>query len=319
MITDEVKIFVRAGKGGDGVVAFNKTKMSLGPTGGRGGDGGNVIFLGVSDLTALNKYKSKRSRFAPEGRNGKADKSTGHNGKDLILTIPVGSVIHNLKTDKSSEITRIGERLLAAKGGTGGRGNFNFRSSRNTTPEEYEEGDPGEEFDFAIELRLIADIGLVGLPNAGKSSLLNEFTNAKVRVANYPFTTLEPNLGVLSDLVIADIPGLIEGASRGKGLGIKFLKHIQRTKMLLHCISLESDDLVRDYKVVRKELEDFNLELIQKKEIIILTKSDLISKEATLKKTSQMRKINPQVFTVSIHDWESLQKIIQKLSSLKIK
>jgi GTP-binding protein len=315
MITDEVKIFVRAGKGGDGVVAFNKTKMSLGPTGGRGGDGGNVIFLGVSDLTALNKYKSKRERFAPVGKNGKADKSTGHNGKDLILTLPVGSVIHNLKTDKYSEITQIGESVLAAKGGLGGRGNFNFRSSRNTTPEEFEEGDPGEEFEFAIELRLIADIGLVGLPNAGKSSLLNEFTNAKVRVANYPFTTLEPNLGVLGDLVIAGIPGLIEGASRGKGLGIKFLKHIQRTKMLLHCISLESDDPERDYKIVRKELEDFNPELIQKKESILLTKSDLISSEAAREKISQMRKINPEVFAVSIHDWEGLQKIIQKLSS----
>ncbi|MFH0929708.1 MAG: GTPase ObgE [Candidatus Moraniibacteriota bacterium] len=315
MITDEVKIFVRAGKGGDGVVAFNKTKMSLGPTGGRGGGGGNVIFFGVSDLTALNKYKSKRERFAPEGRNGKADKSTGHNGKDLILTIPVGCVLHNLKTDEYSEITQIGENFLAAKGGLGGKGNFNFRSSRNTTPEEYEEGDPGEEFEFAIELRLIADIGLIGLPNAGKSSLLNEFTNAKVRVANYPFTTLEPNLGVLGDLVIADIPGLIEGASRGKGLGIKFLKHIQRTKMLLHCISLESDDPARDYAIVRKELEDFNPELTQKKEIVLLTKSDLISNETAREKISQMKKINPEVFSVSIHDWESLQKIVESLTS----
>jgi GTP-binding protein len=319
MITDEVRIFVRAGKGGDGVVAFNKTKMSLGPTGGRGGDGGNVIFSGVSDLTALNKYKSKRERFAPVGRNGKADKSTGHNGKDLILTVPVGCVIHNLKTDKFSEITQIGESFLAAKGGSGGRGNFNFRSSRNTTPEEYEEGDPGEEFEFAIELRLIADVGLVGIPNAGKSSLLNEFTNAKVRVANYPFTTLEPNLGVLGDLVIADIPGLIEGASRGKGLGIKFLKHIQRTKILLHCISLESDDPARDYKIVRKELEDFNPELTQKKEIVLLTKSDLISEKEARKKISQMRKINPDVFSISIHDWEGLQKIIEKLSSFASK
>ncbi|MFA6285209.1 MAG: GTPase ObgE [Parcubacteria group bacterium] len=316
MITDEVKIFVRAGKGGDGVVAFDKTKMSLGPTGGRGGNGANVFFEGVSDLTALNKYKSKRERFAPEGKNGKADKSTGPGGKDLILTIPVGCAIHNLKTDKYSEITQLGEKILAAKGGLGGRGNFNFRSSRNTTPEEFEEGYPGEEFEFAIELRLIADIGLVGLPNAGKSSLLNEFTNAKVRVANYPFTTLEPNLGVLGDLVIADIPGLIEGASRGKGLGIKFLKHIQRTKILLHCISLESDDPAKDYAVVRKELEDFSPELTQKKEIVLLTKSDLISEETARKKIAQMRKINPEVFAASIHDWDGLQRIIHRLSSL---
>lgn len=316
MIADEVKIKIRAGKGGDGSVAFEKTKMSLGPTGGRGGGGGNIYFLGVSDLTALNKYKSKREYWAEDGQRGKADKSTGHDGKDIALTIPIGSVLRDVKTGEEFEITKPGERILAAKGGIGGRGNFYFRSGKNTSPEEYEEGKPGGEFEFFIELRLIADIGLIGLPNAGKSSLLNELTNATAKVANYAFTTLEPNLGVLDGLVIADIPGLIEGASRGKGLGIKFLKHIRRTKILVHCVSAESEDPQKDYAIVRKELKDFVEELAEKKEIILLTKSDLVSKEVLKKKTAILKKINPDIFPVSIHDWDSLKKLSEKLLPL---
>lgn len=313
MITDEVKIKIRGGRGGDGSVAFEKTKMSLGPTGGRGGNGGNVYFEGASDLTALNKYKSKREYWAEDGKRGKGDKSSGHNGKDIILTVPIGSVLLDLNTKREFEITKPGEKILAAKGGIGGRGNFYFRSSRNTSPEEYEEGKTGEEFEFFIELRLIADIGLIGLPNAGKSSLLNELTNANVRVANYAFTTLEPNLGVLDDLIIADIPGLIEGASSGKGLGIKFLKHIRRTKVLVHCVSAESDSPKKDYEIVRKELSDFAEELAEKKEIILLTKSDLVSADALKKKIAMLKKINPDIFPVSIHDWDSLKSLSEKL------
>jgi GTPase len=316
MITDEVKIVVRGGKGGNGVVAFNKIKMSLGPTGGKGGDGGSVFFESVGDLTALNKYKQKKEYFAGPGRNGKADRSTGHNGRDLTLTIPIGSVVKNLKTGEEFEITKVGEKILVAKGGFGGRGNFLFRSSKNTSPEEYEEGKPGKEAEFFIELRLIADIGLVGLPNAGKSSLLNEITNANVKVANYAFTTLEPNLGVLGDLVIADIPGLIEGASLGKGLGIKFLKHIRRTRVLVHCLSLESEDLMRDYNTVRKELVDYSEDLGKKKEIILLTKSDLASPKKIATSEKLMKKITPDVYLVSIHDWDSLQNILKMLSKL---
>ncbi|MDD5489249.1 MAG: GTPase ObgE [Candidatus Moranbacteria bacterium] len=317
MITDEVKIIVRAGRGGDGVASFDRAKMGLGPTGGKGGDGGNVFLEGVTDLTALNKYKQKREYFAGRGRNGKSDRSTGPGGRDLTLTIPAGSVVRNVKTGEEFEITKGGEKILVAKGGSGGRGNFLFRSAENTSPREFEEGYPGEEFEFFIELRLIADIGLVGLPNAGKSSLLNEITNANVKVANYAFTTLEPNLGVLGSLVIADIPGLIEGASLGKGLGVKFLKHIRRTKMLAHCLSLESENILKDYKTVRKELEDFSKELTKKKEIILLTKSDLASKEKIAKSKALMKKITPDVYPVSIHDWDSLQSLLKILSRQK--
>jgi GTPase len=316
MLTDEVKIKAIAGKGGDGVVAFNKVKMSLGPTGGRGGNGGNVYFQGVSNLSALNKYRGKSQYWAQDGQNGRGDRSDGAQGKELVLTVPAGTVIHNLDTGKDTEITLPGQKLLAAKGGIGGRGNFYFRSSINTTPKQKEFGKPGQKFNFLLELRLIADIGLVGLPNAGKSSLLNELTKANVRVAAYPFTTLEPNLGVLEKLIIADIPGLIEGASKGKGLGIKFLRHIQRTRILAHCISLESKNLPEDWKIVRQELKSYSGKLAKKKEIILLTKSDLATPEEIKKKEKGIRFVNKDVIVVSIHDWDSLEGLKKKLFSI---
>ena len=313
MITDEVKISVQAGKGGLGAVAFNKIKMSLGPTGGKGGWGGSVYFRGVSDLTALNKYKRKRDYYATDGKNGLSNKGTGHNGDDLILTVPIGSVLHNLDNDKDTDITQVGQTVLAAKGGIGGRGNFYFRSPINTSPTEHEPGKKGETFQFFIELRLIADIGLIGLPNAGKSSLLNELTNANAKVANYEFTTLEPNLGVMENLIIADIPGLIEGASKGKGLGIKFLKHIQRTKFLVHCISAESKDWLNDYNIVKKELKSYNKLLTEKEELILVTKSDLLGENEIAGIISAMQKGGLRADFVSILDEKSISRIKNQL------
>jgi len=309
MITDEIKIKVEAGRGGNGVVGFDKDKMAIGPTGGRGGNGGSVYFQGVSNLTALNKFRHKKDYFAENGKDGEKDKSTGKDGSDLFLLIPVGSVIKNLETGKELEITEVDQKILAARGGLGGRGNFYFRSPSNTSPHEYEEGKEGEAFEYLIELRLIADVGLIGLPNVGKSSLLNELTKANVKTADYEFTTLEPNLGVCEGVIIADIPGLIEGASNGKGLGIKFLKHIQRTKILFHCISSDAEDVLKNYKIIRQELKNFNPELINKKEIIFLTKSDKISPEIIKDKKKELENIGEQIEVISIHDWDSLEKV----------
>jgi GTP-binding protein len=312
MLTDEVKITIHAGRGGDGVVAFNKTKMSLGPTGGTGGKGGNVYFKAVSNLSALNKYKNKPNHYAGNGKNGRTDNSDGHTGEDIILTVPIGSVLHNLNTGKDIDMLEAGQTVLVAEGGFGGRGNFCFRSSTNTSPQECEEGKPGETYDFVLELRLIADIGLIGLPNIGKSSLLNELTKADVKVANYEFTTLEPNLGAMDGIILADIPGLIEGAATGRGLGIKFLKHIRRTKALAHFISLESEDPKKDYGIIRKELGDYDPELLQKKEIIVFTKSDLSDEKKIAEKTKEFSKINPDIEVISIYDWDSLERIRAK-------
>ncbi len=312
MLIDEAKIKVTAGRGGDGVVAFDKIKMSLGPTGGKGGNGGSIFFVGVEDVFALSKFRHKKIYSAPNGQDGRSNRSSGPVGKDLILSVPIGTVIHNLTIQKDQEITKVGQEILIAKGGIGGRGNSYFRSATNTSPKKCEEGKPGEEFELKLELRLIADVGLIGLPSAGKSSLLNELTAAHAKVGEYHFTTLEPNLGAMGKIILADIPGLIEGASQGKGLGIKFLRHIQRTRVLIHCLSLESNNLWRDYQVVRQELEKYNPELIKKKELILLTKSDLLKKEELDKKTKELKrklKSSQKILAVSIYDWESLEKL----------
>ena len=314
MIVDEIKISLEAGKGGDGITTFDHTKGSQGPSGGKGGRGGNIYFEGITDLTALYKYRKKDHYEAPDGSIGKSNKATGHDGEDLILPVPIGSVITNLDTQKTAEIIQAGQKLLAASGGIGGRGNYYFRSPINITPMQSEKGKPGEKFNFFIELRLIADVGLIGLPNVGKSSLLNQLTKAHAKVANYHFTTLEPNLGAMEGIILADIPGLIEGASKGRGLGIKFLKHIQRTKFLFHCLSLESDTLAKDYKTIRKELSAYSKDLAKKKEILVFTKFDLI-KDVDLKV-----KLKPfakkEKLIISIEDPRSLEKLkkfIQKL------
>ena len=317
MLIDDITIKVIAGDGGRGKVAFNSNMMSRGPVGGRGGNGGSVYLEGNSSLNLLNNLRFKKEVKATNGQDGKSQFHDGSNGNDLILKVPVGTLIHNLDIDEEEEIIEIGQRVLAAKGGHGGKGNFLFRGPRNTSPRQSQEGLPGQKFMLRLELKLIADIGIIGLPNVGKSSILNELTNAKSKVANYQFTTLEPNLGTYHHLILADIPGLIEGASSGKGLGIKFLQHIERTKVLFHCISAESTDAVSDYKVIRTELGKYNKELLDKPEYLFVSKSDLVTPGELEKTLKTLKRINKKILAVSIHDTNSLEAIKKILNSLK--
>jgi len=318
MLIDDVKIRVSAGDGGKGAVAFNKNLMSLGPAGGSGGLGGSVYAEGVSDLSVLNQFRYKKEFKAESGQDGRGQFKDGPDGKDLILQVPVGTVVHNLTTEKTlAEITKIGERVLLAQGGHGGKGNFQFRSPKNTSPKQFQFGLPGEDFEFRLELKLIADVGFVGFPNVGKSSLLNELTAAKSKVANYPFTTLEPNLGVYYELILADIPGLIEGSSAGRGLGIKFLRHVERTKTLFHFVSAESENPEKDYKTIRKELGLYNKALLKKPEYLFLSKSDTASPAEIKKKLAKLKKINPKVLAISIYDHASIEAVKKILNLIK--
>jgi len=316
MLIDDVKIKVSAGKGGDGIVAFNTNKMSLGPTGSSGGIGGSVYIEGVSDLNALGQFRYKKELKAPNGERGKQQLNDGANGEDLILKVPVGTIIHNLSIKKDEEIVSIGQKLLIAKGGKGGRGNYKFRSSKNTSPMEHESGKPGEEFELQLELKLIADVGFIGLPNVGKSSLLNQLTNAKSKVANYAFTTLEPSLGVYYELILADIPGLIEGASKGKGLGFKFLRHVERTKILFHIISAESNEPTVDYQIVRNELKAHNKELLSKPEYVFLSKIDLLSKDEVDKKIEKLKAIGKNAIAISTTENVNINRVEEILREI---
>jgi GTP-binding protein len=321
MLIDDVKIKVIAGKGGRGAVAFNKTKMSLGPAGANGGRGGSVYLEGVSNISALNQFRYKKKIVADDGQDGKTQFHDGRGGQDLIIKVPTGTIVTDLVSGQSIEIISIGQRLLIAKGGKGGQGNLQFRSSTNTTPMQYGKGLPGEERELRMELKMIADVGLIGLPNVGKSSLLDVLTNAKSRVANYPFTTLSPNLGAYYELILADIPGLIEGASAGKGLGIKFLRHVERTKTLFHLISAESQDPVKDYQVIRQELGAYNKELLDKQEYVFLCKSDLVSKDEQKKKLALLKKAGILALPISIIDDKSMrevEKILREIIKQKL-
>lgn len=317
MLIDDVTIRVKAGSGGDGLAAFNKNLMSLGPTGADGGNGGSIYFEGTTDLNALAQFRNTKELAAGDGKKGKGQYNDGRDGEDLVCSVPIGTVIHNLETGEMHEIVTTHQRVLVARGGQGGKGNFQFRSATNTSPQQFTHGKPGHAFRVRLELKLIADVGLVGLPNAGKSSLLNELTGATSKVANYPFTTLEPHLGVYYELILADIPGLIEGASSGKGLGIKFLQHIERTKILFHLISAESEDPVKDYAAITKELAAHSAVLANKDAYLFLTKSDLVSAENIAKKLKLLTKLNPNVLAISIHDSDSLDRVKKILNRIK--
>ncbi len=309
MLVDDVKITVKAGDGGNGAVAFFAQKG--GPAGGNGGKGGDIYLTGTSDIEALSQFKFKKSLQAQNGERGGRSHKDGRNGQDLYVPVPVGTRISINNSKWIYEIQDTKTPFLLAKGGIGGRGNDEFKSSTNQTPRFAEKGVLGQEKTVHLELRLIANICFIGLPNAGKSSLLASLTNATPKIADYPFTTLEPNLGVMlgGKFILADIPGLIEGASQGKGLGIKFLKHIEKTQLLAHCIDSTIDDPVSAYTTVRAEFEKYNPKLLEKKEIIILTKTDLIKKTELKKKTKLLQKINKSIVEVSILDDESLIKL----------
>lgn len=274
---DELSIAARAGRGGDGVVRWLhlKGKEYSGPAGGNGGSGGDIYIRGVRDMSLLARYRGEKKFSAGNGAAGENQNKHGKRGDDLVIDLPVGSLVHNEQTGEVFELLTEGQQVLILKGGRGGAGNAVFKSSVNRTPMESLPGAEGQSATFHIELRLIADAGLVGLPNAGKTSLLNALTGAEGKIGAYAFTTLDPNLGALYGFVLADIPGLIEGASSGKGLGSKFLRHIARTRLLVHCVSLESEDPFKDYTAIRGELSLFKgAPLSEKPEIIVLTKSD---------------------------------------------
>lgn len=318
MLIDEVQIEVHAGNGGKGAVSFRREKFIPrgGPDGGNGGKGGDVYFVGVADLGALIQFQSKKEIQAEHGHPGTSKKREGAKGTDLLVRIPIGTTITSLKTGKVSEITKVDERILIVKGGADGKGNFELRSSSNQAPMSAQAGKPGESTTLLLNLRFIADVGFIGLPNAGKSSLLNALTNAHAKIGDYPFTTLEPNLGKMDNLILADIPGLIEGAHSGKGLGVRFLKHISKTRLLLHCIDALSEDILTDYKTIRKELEEYDRSLLEKPEIIVLTKSDLIDEKEIKKRVTILKKLKKEIVVCSVLDENQLKKLKKVILSI---
>ncbi|MFZ3069651.1 MAG: GTPase ObgE [Anaerolineaceae bacterium] len=283
MFIDSVLISVHSGKGGNGMVHMHREKYRPrgGPDGGDGGKGGDVVLRVVPTLNALNKFQFNEKFTADDGKNGGANNRSGKSAQDLVIPVPPGTIVYNDETTElMGDLVTPGQSLTVAKGGRGGRGNQHFASSRNQMPLTAEKGEPGEDFNLRLELKLIADVGLIGLPNAGKSSILAATTNATPKVADYPFTTLEPNLGVVEldrdhSMVLADIPGLIEGAHEGSGLGFDFLRHIQRTRVLIHVLNGLSEDPYADYQKINQELELFDERLGQLRQIVVLNKMDL--------------------------------------------
>ena len=318
---DQVKIYIKAGNGGDGSPSFRREKFIEygGPDGGDGGKGGSVILKAERNLNTLIDFRYQQHHKAKRGNNGAGQNRTGKSGDDLILKVPLGTQV--FEEDNKTlifDFIKIGEEFMAAAGGKGGLGNTRFKSSTNRAPRKFTKGTRGEEFTIWLQLKTIADIGIIGLPNAGKSSLLASMTSANPKIANYKFTTINPNLGVASyddkEVTLADIPGLIEGAHTGTGLGIKFLKHIERCKTLLHLIDITEDDLFISYNQVRKELSKYSKDLVKKKEIVVLNKTDLIDEEEKKEKIKKLKnKLKKNIFLMSTMDKKLVSDIKSKL------
>jgi len=318
---DQVKIYIKAGNGGSGSPSFRREKFIEfgGPDGGDGGKGGSVILKSERNLNTLIDYRYQQHFKAEIGGGGKGKNQTGKSGDNLFLKVPVGTQV--LEEDNKTliyDFKKENEEFVVANGGKGGFGNTRFKSSTNRAPKKFTKGAKGEEFWIWLQLKTIADIGIIGLPNAGKSSLLAAITSATPKIANYKFTTLNPNLGVViynnKEITLADIPGLVEGAHAGIGLGIKFLKHIERCKTLLHMIDITTEDLENSYNQVRKELGNYNKDLLKKNELIVLNKTDLLDKEEINKKNKNFSKNKKsEVFTLSILNKKSISNIKSKL------
>ena len=317
---DQVKIYIKAGDGGSGSPSFRREKFIEfgGPDGGDGGKGGSVILVSERNLNTLIDYRYQQHFKAERGENGMGKNKTGRGGKDIYLKVPVGTQI--LEEDNKTllfDFTKENETFLVANGGKGGFGNTRFKSSTNRAPKKFTKGAKGEEYCIWMQLKTIADIGIVGLPNAGKSSLLASITRATPKIANYKFTTINPNLGVAiyddKEITIADIPGLIEGAHEGTGLGIKFLKHIERCKTLLHLIDI-TEDINLSYRQIREELGKYSKELLKKKELIVLNKIDLLSKQEIIEKIEKFSmKKNKEILILSNLKKETIKKLKSEL------
>ena len=320
---DQVKIYVKAGNGGDGSASFRREKFIEygGPDGGDGGNGGSVILKAEQNLNTLIDYRYQQHHKAKRGDNGSGQNRTGKSGTDLVLKVPLGTQV--FEEDNKTliyDFIKIGEEFIAASGGKGGLGNTRFKSSTNRAPRKFTKGTLGEDFVIWLQLKTIADIGIIGLPNAGKSSLLASITNANPKIANYQFTTLNPNLGVANydnkEVTIADIPGLVEGAHKGIGLGVQFLKHIERCKSLLHLIDITNKDLRKSYNQVKSELKNYSSKLSKKKELIVLNKIDLIDENKVKKIVRDFKKdMKSEVIAISTLKKNTISKIKSKLIS----
>jgi len=320
---DQAKIYIKAGDGGAGSASFRREKYIEfgGPDGGDGGNGGSIILESEGNLNTLIDFRYRQHFKAETGKSGSKKNKTGAGGKDLILKVPVGTQIY--EEDNNTliyDLTKNKERFVVATGGKGGLGNTRFKSSTNRTPRKKTDGKKGEEFWIWLQLKVIADVGIIGLPNAGKSSFLSKCTKAKPKIANYPFTTINPNLGVLNinhkEIVLADIPGLIEGSHKGIGLGDKFLRHIERCKTLIHLIDISEKDILGNYLKIKSELSKYDKKILKKTEIIIFNKLDLIDMDSITKKLENFRKKIKKNFEItsllSGQNFEKIKKIIYK-------